>query len=145
MIPQACKTARTLHFHNRRPHYATTNHRLWLHVCHQFSLTPKTHSTCYAISPRPLLTTPMLEPHACIERSVTSRPLYILHTIVHLHDTEMYPRLAGNLLSSASLRNIIYTAKLETLFIPHASWPIYTRHFDNLTGLTPTQIYHVLL
>jgi len=44
-----------------------------------------------------LLTIPWLEPHACIEHLVTSRPLSILHTTAHLRDTEVYPRLPGNL------------------------------------------------
>jgi len=105
----------------------------------------QTDNTGYAISPRPMLTMQRLEPHACIEHLVTSRPLWILHTTVHLRDMEVYPRLSGNLLSSTSLRNITYAAKFETLSIPHATGPIYTRHFDNLIGLTPTPLYHVLL
>jgi len=81
----------------------------------------------------------------CIEHLVTSRPLWILHTAVHLRDMEVYPRLPGNLLSSASLRNVICRAKFETLSVPHAPRPIYTRHFDNPIGLTPTPLYRVLL
>ena len=94
------KPALTLNLDNPRTDYAKTNLYLWLHVCHPFFLTPKTHSTSYAISPQPVLTTQRLETHACIEHLVTSRPLWILRTAVHLRDTEVYPRLPGNLLSS---------------------------------------------
>jgi len=125
--------------------YTKSDHCLWFHVCHPISLTPKTHSTGYTISPQSLLRRPRLETHACIEHFVTSQPLWILHTTVHLRDTEVYPRLPANLLSRASLRNIIYVAKFKILSIPHARDRSAQSTFDNLIGLTPTPLYHVLL